>query len=143
MSLNLKKIFIFIPSTWLLLISISHLNPKSKFSLYRLDFERYKEAYSSLAQSASVAKTQLEKWLATGSSHHLLFDLNTTRFLCVGVISKKRIGSSDNYVKQALMSIMTRVSFQRQDKIHLVAFNTEPNPSHNVHLLGFKHLIRI
>ncbi|CAF0865073.1 unnamed protein product [Brachionus calyciflorus] len=143
MILNLKKLLLYIPVTWLILILLSHLNPWSKFSLYRISYKSYKKDYAKLAQSATISKKHLEKWLSNRSNENLVFNLNTTNYLCVGVISKNRIGTEVNYVKEALMSIIARVSFSKKDKIRLVGFNVEPNSSDNKHLLEFNNLIRI
>lgn len=139
----LIKLFIIIILSWIVLLLFSHLNQYSKFNHYDLNFERYKIKYDKFEQSAQRVKTQLINFVSK-KENNLLFNREDAKYLCVGIISKKRNGiNPSNYVQQAVMSLLSRVSLKRQDKLRILAFNTEDRPEENHQLVQLKYLIKI
>jgi hypothetical protein len=62
----------------------------------------------------------------------------------VSILSKNRIGINvNNYVGQAIMSLLTKTPLKLEKKIQITAYNTEIDSEKNVNLLKFKNLIKI
>ena len=117
----------------------------SKLYHLELSYEKYMLKAKKLEESSTTAKLELESRLKSNSPKRgVLFSRpSSANFLCVGVISKNRIQSNVNYVKQSLMSILTRTSLDFENEILLTAFNMESPPDLNKNLLEFSSIIKI
>ena len=139
----LIKLFLTIVLSWIILLLFSHLNHYSKFNHYELNFEKYKHKYQKFEQSAQKVKKQLAN-LVSKKKNYLFFNRQDAKYLCVGIISKRRNGNNpSNYVQQSIVSLLSRVSLKREDKLRIIAFNTDDFPEENHQLVQFKYLIKV
>ena len=131
--------------TWLCLALWVHFFYASKFNHYDATYQAFMARSRKLQESSQQAHTQLvelmERTASIGHKNNVLFN-ESSRFLCVAVLSKNRINSNVNYVNQAVMSLLTRVDI-KEPKLTFILFNTEENPDNNKHALELSKLIHI
>jgi hypothetical protein len=87
----------FVCSTWLLAVCGSRFLHFSKFKHADKDYENYLEKLKSFASDSKGAKERLEDWLHANGASKLLNE-KTASYLCIGILSKERIGSNIDYL---------------------------------------------
>ena len=135
--------FIFLISTWIVFIYTLYYLEDSKFNHFDKSYEDFLNKSRKLQESSELAKQDLFKLLKdknlTGT---YLFNKNDANFLCVVVMSKKRISSTLNYVQQTLMALVTRTSLKNDKNVSMVVCDLEPETSENSDLKSLKILFK-
>lgn len=86
--------------TWWLCIYLSKYFYFSKFYFSENHYESYLEKIKLYENSSKNAKENLDAWLRNDDRREkILFNKTNANFLCVGILSKKRINSNINYLR--------------------------------------------
>lgn len=123
--------------TWSLLFLFAINSTNSKYSHLVRDYSVYLQKSKLVELSALDAISNLKAWKAQFQPNRSMFDLlenNQTKEICVGVMSKTRIGSNINFAAQSIMAILTRTQLRLQDRVVVRVFNTEEVPEKNTFL---------
>lgn len=119
--------------TWCLLFLLMTHSSSSKYSHLVTDYDVYRARILEAERSSIQALNQLKIWKAQGCPSRSLFDRAnaSSRFMCVGIMSKKRIGSNVNFAAQSIAALLTRTQFRFDGKVFAIVFNVERNPAEN------------
>ena len=157
-------LFAFVLASWSLavLLAVFYL-PWSKYTHLEA-FESYLKRVHQLEHSSHRATQTLRSWAAARSSPQgvapsLVKDAlnsrpkmandnnsnnnNNKTFMCLALMSKRRVNADVNYINQAVASILTRTRAYAWRNMSLVAFDTEKTPDTNVQLAELADLVDI
>ena len=121
--------------TWSLLFLFMTHSSSSKYSHLIRDYDIYRERIKQSELSSIQALDQLKAWKKHSHPNSSLFDRNHSSsqrpYMCVAVMSKRRIGSNVNFAAQSIAALLTRTPFRFEDKVNMIVFNTEDKPAEN------------
>ena len=140
-------VLVLITSWVVILFCCRYLNTKSKLYHLEISYENYLKKAKNLEASSLKAKLDIEQWNKSNFSRLPFFNKiksSDHKFLCVSILSKNRIGTNvKNYVNQAILALLTRTPLRYENKIKIVAINTEENPATNLNLINLNSIIHI
>jgi hypothetical protein len=123
----------------------------SKYRYYEPNFNNYIVNLHKQENDSIEAKKNLRQWVreAFPSKQIKSFFKNpnqltqSNKYVCVGILSKNRINSQLNYVNKAVMSVITRLPFEKWKDVSIIGFNLEYSLDFNRNLLDLSDLIHI
>lgn len=132
--------------SWPLLFLLMFNSPVSKYSHLISDYDSYRHRVGELEKSSFRALDELRAWKRQFQPNHSLFDrlpAQKPKYLCVAVMSKKRIGSELNFAAQSVAALLTRTKLRLQDSLLVRVFNVEQNPAQNPFLIELGDLVKV
>ena len=142
---KLFTIGFFVLCIWIFTIILSY-NFSFSRNYFRVNSDsEFLERFYFYRKTSEKAIFDLKKWLDKNNKTKKLFQRNNNNSICVGIVSKERLGHPNiqpNTIIPSIASLATRIKFKYENKVNIIVLNVDQNKKRE-DLMALSDLIEI